>query len=115
MSVRSLPHVTTCDKKTLPDLRSSYIPKRPAQFGTHGQLYTYIKGSPAETKNPTQRKLIGCSMTAPAGCVIAQQYCFGNFVSLHFHSHQENLGARFRIVVIYILLLFQNSVKSEIA
>jgi hypothetical protein len=39
----------------------------------------------------------------PSICVIAQQYSFATFVSLHFHSRQEKLGAFFKSILCQFL------------
>jgi hypothetical protein len=52
-------------------------------------------------------------MNAPAACVIAQQYSSANFVELHFHSHQEKFGARFKIVIIYTFFHFFKTKKMK--
>lgn len=71
---------------------SWYVHKGPTDVGTqytHIQLYICIpKRSPDEIQTQTHRKLIGRSMTAPAACVIAQQYSSATVVSLRFQSHK---------------------------
>jgi hypothetical protein len=53
--------------------------------------------------------LIGSSKTAPAACVIAQQYSSAIFVSRRFLSRKEKFGTRFKN------LIFLKLRKSEIA
>ena len=68
----------------------------------------YVQGRPVEIHARTHRNLIGRSMTAPAACVIAQQYSFATFVSLRFHSshyHKEKFGASFKNAATSVFLL----------
>jgi hypothetical protein len=55
-------------------------------------------------QTPIHWNLIGRSMTA-APPVIAQQYSFATVVSEHFHSRKEIFSARFKTLLLLLLLL----------
>jgi len=52
-----------------------------------------VKGSPIEIQTAAHWNLIGCTMTAPAGCVIAHQYSPATLVLFCSHSGKKKLGA----------------------
>jgi hypothetical protein len=66
----------------------------------------HIQGDAVEIQTPTHWNLIGSSMTAPAACVIAQQYSSATFILLVFHSRKEKFGALFSKVIISIFFTF---------
>jgi hypothetical protein len=51
--------------------------------------YTHVQRSPLEIQTATQWNAYGCSIT----CVIAQQYSYAIFTSLHFHFRKEKFSA----------------------
>jgi hypothetical protein len=59
--------------------------------------------------------VIGRSMTAPAECVIAQEYSSFTFVSLRFNSQHGKNSARVKDVIISTFFTSLKLRKSEIA
>jgi hypothetical protein len=55
---------------------------------TYSQRYTYMQECPAAIQTPAQWNLIDRSMSAPAVCVITQQYSSATFISLRFHARK---------------------------
>jgi hypothetical protein len=66
----------------------------------YGQLYTYIRDSPLNTRASTHWNLIGRSINAPPS-VIAQQYSSATFVSPCFQSRKEKLSVRWKSAIFF--------------
>ena len=78
------------------------------------QLYKYSEEGPVQIQTPTLLPYRS-QHNRPAALVIAQQYFSAFFLSFRFHSHKENVDARFKNVISNYCLLFRNWVTWNFA
>ena len=57
---------------------------------------TWAEDSPVQIQNPTHCNVIGCSMTAPAACVMAQQYSSATTTVLRTHFRKKKIRRAFQ-------------------
>jgi hypothetical protein len=119
-SVCNLEYIIYCRMRSgvqsLRDLRSSYVPEDPVQVEFCARqnwvcihIVSCVCRSPGEVLTQTHWSLIDRRYDRPAACVIAQQYSFAIFSSLHCHSRKEKSSALFKNFFIQVFLYFKMS------